>query len=72
MEDSVFPSIANPAASEQPSAPPIKKPGRRSITPRPPLTQEEHEAGLELCKILGINPDNLPEERVREISKIWE
>ncbi len=36
-----------------------------------PLTKREIKAGLELCRMMGIDPEAIPEERVREISKIW-
>lgn len=38
---------------------------------RPP-TKKQLKAGLEICRMMGIDPYAIPEERVREISKIWE
>jgi len=40
--------------------------------PRPPLTPEEIEADRQLIEMIGLNPNDLSEERLRELCKIWE
>lgn len=55
------------------SAPKAATPAKRvKLKRHRPITKKEIKAGLELLKMMGINPDEMPEERVREIASIWE